>query len=137
MANEILLQVGVKILIKNKEGKYLLLRRSVEKYPEVENRWDVVGGRINAGVNLLENLKREVREETNLELIGEPKLLSAQDILKNPGKHVVRLTYLGEAEGEIKLDETENDQYQWFALDELKNSEDINFYLKELIDSKF
>jgi len=41
------LQVGVKILLKNSEGKYLLIRRSAEKYPEVGARWDIVGGRID------------------------------------------------------------------------------------------
>lgn len=74
------LQVGVKILLKNKEGRYLLLRRSLEKYPTATGRWDIVGGRIEAGKNLTENLKREIKEETGLELIGEPKLIAAQDI---------------------------------------------------------
>jgi len=50
------LQVGVKALLRNKEGKYLLIRRSSEKYPEVGAKWDIVGGRINPGETLLENL---------------------------------------------------------------------------------
>src|SRR3989344_8931904 len=90
------LQVGVKILLKNKDGKYLLLRRSLKKYPEIQGRWDIVGGRINPGSTLLENLKREVKEETGLTLTGTPRLLAAQDILRNNGRHVVRLTYLGD-----------------------------------------
>ena len=52
----VILQVGVKALLQNKEGKYLLLRRSKEKYKEVEGEWDIVGGRINPGSDLLENL---------------------------------------------------------------------------------
>jgi len=38
----ITLQVGVKALLKNKQGKYLLLKRSSVKYPEVEGHWDIV-----------------------------------------------------------------------------------------------
>lgn len=38
------LQVGVKVLLKNKEGNYLLLRRSLKKYPGVKGRWDIAGG---------------------------------------------------------------------------------------------
>jgi len=136
MENNITLQVGVKILLKNKEGKYLLLRRSILKYPEVKSRWDIVGGRINSGVTLIENLKREILEETNLELVGIPKLIFAQDILRKEGYHVVRLTYLGEANGEIKLDEKENDKYEWFNLDELKKKKDVDIYLKEILESK-
>ena len=100
----IILQVGVKILLKNKEGKYLLLRRSLEKYPEIKGRWDAVGGRIEPGTSLMDNLRREVREETALTIVGMPTLIGGQDILRVPGKHIVRLTYMGEAEGEIVLD---------------------------------
>jgi len=49
MENNLILQVGVKILLQNQKNKYLLLRRSLEKYPEIQGRWDIVGGRINTG----------------------------------------------------------------------------------------
>src|SRR3990167_9057908 len=106
------LQVGVKILLKNKDGRYLVVRRSPEKYPEVGPKWDFVGGRINLGISLIENLRREVKEETGLEIIGEPKLISAQDILRLEGKHIVRLTYSGEAEGEVVISDEHSD-FKW------------------------
>jgi len=128
------LQVGVKIILQNKEGKFLLLQRNLEKYPEVGAKWDIVGGRINPGLPLLENLKREVSEEAGLEVVGEPKLLLAQDILKID-KHVVRLTYVGEAEGEVKLSE-EHSRYLWLTRDELYGIEPMDKYIKELLDKK-
>ena len=73
--DKIELQVGVKLLLENAEGKFLLVRRNIRKYPEVGARWDIVGGRIEAGTPLLENLKREVREETRLSLLEEPRLI--------------------------------------------------------------
>lgn len=130
----ITLQVGVKILLKNKEGKYLLIRRSLEKYPEVKGRWDIVGGRIHPGEKLIDNLKREVKEETGLEIVGNPKLVAAQDIFPNQEKHVVRLTYIGDcAEGEVVLDTNENDMYKWLTLDEINNLDDLDVYFKELL----
>jgi ADP-ribose pyrophosphatase YjhB (NUDIX family) len=92
--DQILLQVGVKVLLKNKAGKYLLVRRNPKKYPEVGPKWDIVGGRINPGSPLFDNLKREVREETRLDLTTRPRLAAAQDILRVPGRHVVRLTFI-------------------------------------------
>ncbi len=136
MEDNIILQVGVKILLRNKDGKYLMLRRSLEKYPEIKGRWDIVGGRIDPGIKLLENLKREIKEETNLELVGETKLIAAQDILRNNGKHVVRLTYVGEASGNIILDQSENDQYKWYDWQELVILDDVDIYFKELLDNK-
>src|SRR3989338_7634190 len=131
--SQVLLQVGVKILLKNNEGRYLLLHRSLKKYPDIKGTWDIPGGRIHLGTPLLENLKREVKEETGLVVSGEPKLVAAQDILRE-GRHIVRLTYVGEAEGEVVLDTGENDQYQWFEKKELLKVSDTDVYLKEVLD---
>jgi ADP-ribose pyrophosphatase YjhB (NUDIX family) len=132
---DIILQVGVKILLKNTEGKYLLVRRNPKKYPEVGPKWDIVGGRIDPGTSLLENLKREIKEEVNLEYVGQPQLVAAQDILRVEGRHVVRLTYTGEIQGEPKLDD-DHLEAKWFSAEELKSLSDIelDIYLKELIE---
>jgi len=131
----ITLQVGTKIILKNVEGKFLFLHRNLKKYPEVKGAWDIVGGRIMLGTTLLENLKREVLEETGLILKEEPKILAVQDILRIPGRQVVRLTFIGRAEGEVKLDFEENDAYEWYALSELKSLDDIDMYVKLLLDN--
>lgn len=135
MADNLILQVGVKILLQNQAGKYLLLRRSLVKYPDIKGRWDIVGGRIEPGTNLLDNLQREVAEETSLRIMGEPKIVAAQDILRKPGYHIVRLTYVGQVSGEIELDNSENDAYQWLSLSELKALEDVDMYLRELLNN--
>lgn len=132
--SDIQLQVGVKVLLKNPNGKYLLLHRSAKKYPEVSNPWDSVGGRIHTGTSLLENLKREVKEETDLEIIGEPRLLKAQDILRIEGKHIVRLTHVAETSGEPTLDE-EHDDYQWLTIEEIKQQPGLDVYLKDVLET--
>jgi len=127
------LQVGVKVLLQNPEGKYLLIRRSAEKYPEVGARWDIVGGRIDPGTTLGENLKREIKEEVGLELEDEPRLVAAQDILRIPGRHVVRLTYIGKIQGEPILD-GDHTEFGWFTIDEIKKLDNLDIYFKELLD---
>lgn len=131
------LQVGVKILLRNSDGEYLLLHRSPKKYPEVDNPWDIPGGRIEAGVPLLENLKREVKEETGLNLQKEPRLVSAQDILRISGRHVVRLTYVGEINGQVELNRNreEHNDFKWFTLEELKKLTNLDPYFKDLLIS--
>ncbi len=125
------LQVGVKVLLKNDEGRYLFLHRSAKKYPEVNRLWDFPGGRITIGLPLLENLAREVREETGLMLSGNPRLIGAQDILKNE-KHVVRLTYVADGNGEPVLSD-EHDSFAWLTIDEIRNHEGFDKYLRELL----
>src|SRR3989338_10206398 len=127
------LQVGVKVLLKNPEGKYLLIRRSAEKYKEVQHRWDIPGGRMNTGATLLDNLAREIDEETGLQMTSVPRLIAAQDILPTPEKHVVRLTYSGEADGELRLSD-EHDGFRWVSMEELKVFENLDRYLRKLLD---
>ena len=130
------LQVGVKVLMKNSDEKYLMLRRSSEKYPEAGGTWDLPGGRIEKGIGLFENLKREVAEETGLALISTPTLIAAQDIFVGSERHVVRLTYRADApEGDITLDETENDAYAWLSEDEFKTHESLDKYVQQLSES--
>ena len=131
------LQVGVKILLKNHEGKYLLVRRNPKKYPEVCPKWDIVGGRIEPGSPLMENLEREAKEEVGLELSSPVKLVAAQDILKIPDRHVVRLTYIGEIEGAPRIDE-DHLEAKWFFGEEIKNMNGkiLDSYFKELLDKK-
>lgn len=135
MSETITLQVGVKALLKNSEGKYLFVRRSPKKYPEVGPKWDIVGGRIEPGSSLLTNLQREVKEEVSLDLTKPPKLVAAQDILRLPGRHVVRLTYVGEIAGEPWLDSDHN-EFHWFTLAELKAlpENELDIFFKELLD---
>jgi ADP-ribose pyrophosphatase YjhB (NUDIX family) len=134
--NSVTLQVGVKAFLKNKDGKYLLLNRSRKKYPNIKGHWDIVGGRINPGTPLLENLKREVKEESGLELKKDPVLIAAADILRVQGLHVVRLTYLGEIEGEVVMvDPEEIVEFKWLTIDEIAQIDDLDMYTKELLDS--
>lgn len=130
---DIKLQVGVKVFLKNKEGKYLLVKRSSEKYKNAKGNWDIVGGRIDPGSKLIDNLKREVLEETALKIISEPILISAQDIIPSAEKHIVRLSYVADTEGEPVLDESENTEYKWLSVNEMKNQEDLDIYVAEIL----
>jgi len=58
--------LGVKALIRNEEGRLLLLKkeRSIK-----ETYWDIPGGRIQKGETLLETLQRELEEEIGLKNI--------------------------------------------------------------------
>ena len=129
------LQVGVKIFLRNKEGNYLLLRRNTQTYGTVRGEWDIVGGRIEPGTHLIENLRREVREETQLEITSEPILIAAQDIIPNDEKHVVRLSYVGTTEGEPVLDTHENVEYRWCSIHDLKKHQGLDVYVEDIVSS--
>jgi 8-oxo-dGTP pyrophosphatase MutT (NUDIX family) len=129
-----ILCVGVKVLLKNKEGKYLLLKRAPSRFKGINGTWDIVGGRIKTGTKLVTNLKREVREETGLHVLSKPTLISAQDIFWHENDtHVVRLTYCAETSGEPVLNEDEHVDWRWLTIDQIKNQPNLDIYLSEVL----
>lgn len=132
------LQIGVKVFLK-RDGKYLLLRRTPNAPEGLDDKWDIPGGRINPGSTLMENLRREVGEETGLNMPEDPKLIAAQDMFFEYAsvRHIVRLTYIGEAgEGDPRLS-AEHTEYGWFTLEEIKKLEKLDQYVKELVDTNY
>ena len=133
-----LLQVGVKIFLENDKGKFLLLKRSPKRYPEIKiiGEWDIPGGRIIPGTKLFNNLKREVFEETKLNILGGPSLISAQDIVRGKERHIVRLTYLGKVSGEPILDEEHTD-FKWLTIPDMKRIKKLDEFTREIIEKHF
>jgi 8-oxo-dGTP pyrophosphatase MutT (NUDIX family) len=130
------LQVGIKAFSLNEKGQFLLLEKNTEGRPEHKGRWDIPGGRINPGSSLMENLAREIFEETGLDidLSYPPKLLRAEDII-NPSTHTIRLTYWVHVKGTVELGD-EHLSYQWVNLPELKEiMENENSVLADAIKS--
>lgn len=136
MVKSMVLQVGVKIFLRNSSGKFLLLKRSPAFYPNIKNGWDIPGGRIIPGTTTLENIKREVFEETKLPVLDEPMLISVQDIIRLPEKHIVRLSFLSRTSGEPVLNEEHLD-FKWVALDEMKRIDGLDEYSREVLDKHF
>jgi ADP-ribose pyrophosphatase YjhB (NUDIX family) len=130
------LQVGVKTFLKNTEGKYLLMRRS-----DLENvgkrKWDIPGGRLEVGSSMLDNLAREVMEETGLVMTSVPTLFDAQDLIWHDGRHVVRILYKGTIEGAPTLSH-EHSEYKWMTVDEMLALNDVEFdrFLVALVHDK-
>ncbi len=127
------LQVGVKLLIERGD-KYLFIRRS-QSFKPGPQKWDIPGGRIEDDETLHEALVREVKEEVSLDVSEGERLLHAQDIFATEKNlHVVRLTYVGAAEGDVSLSD-EHDAFQWMTLPEILDQEYVDTYLRRILDS--
>ena len=66
--------VATKAFITNEKGEVLIVREN-SKYEDGTNegKFDIVGGRVEPGQRFDESLRREIREETGLEVeIGRP-----------------------------------------------------------------
>lgn len=72
------LRLAVGALIRDGEGRIFVHRRGPDRR-FLPNCWDLVGGHLERGEDLLAALRREVREETGWTLRGTPVLVHIAD----------------------------------------------------------
>lgn len=131
--------------IVQKDGKYLITRRS-PKERAFPNMWTVPGGRIEVDdyINrpkntksawygaVIDSLKREVKEEVNLEIKNVHYLIDM--ILVRPdGIPVVVLSYFADYKsGMVELDE-DAVEYKWVSVSESKKYDLIDGIYEEIV----
>lgn len=122
---EKLFQVGVKALITDKSGKYLVFDYGDWHRKDQERHWDIAGGRVKEGQTIAETLLREMEEETGITEIKKSEFFTAvpsnfKDM--NIDGHMVGLILLIykvqiAEDAEIRLSE-EHSGYEWVSAKE-------------------
>lgn len=112
-----------------KDNKLLLIKRAPGA-PHNPETWDLPGGRLNPGENPYDGLKRELREETGLDIeILLPFVV--QYFTRQDGQVITLIIFLCKAlSDDIRLSD-EHTHYQWHDLAE--ESEDIMPWLKKIL----
>ena len=107
--------VAVGAVIFNNEGKVLLVKR---KNPPNKGSWAIPGGKVKYGETLEEAVKREIKEETNLDVkVKEP--LAIVEIIKE-GFHYVIIDFICEIiGGEVKAS-SDAEEAKFFSIEEIK-----------------
>lgn len=114
-------QVDIKALIRNDKGEILMVH--IPKWSGNEAHWDLPGGRIDTGEDLLDTLKRELKEELSVTYKGKPKQLMTllTSITIPVGDTRLPLLYVVyeidiPTNAKITLDpESDEDDYKWFS----------------------
>lgn len=108
--------VATKAIIKNSEGKYLILLKS-SKEDINPNTYDIPGGRMSFGEKPEEAVVREVKEETGLN-VKPQKVFEVWTFTKEDFQ-LVGINFLCElTDGDITLSE-EHDEANWYSKSEI------------------
>jgi mutator protein MutT len=111
--------VGVGALIFNDDGKLLLTKRG-QKAKNERGKWEIPGGSVEFGETVAQALKREVKEELDIEIkVGEMVQL-CDHIIEDEGQHWVSPSYICKlVAGEPTIMEPEKcDEIRWVSLEE-------------------
>ena len=118
-------------LIFNQEGEIFLMTS-----PKWQNKYSLPGGHIEIGETIEETVKREVKEETNLDVF-DIQLLMVQECIFSEEfykkKHFIFLDYICKTKDtDVILDKKEGTEHIWVTIDEAMKLP-LNSYTKKTI----
>ncbi len=115
--------------------KILLLKRnkSMEMHP---NKWSFPGGKVISGESLFEALKREIKEETNLEILEWKKDISDFAFTRPSGKNTIGFCFLVNSISENAKLSKEFTDFVWVHPKDIE-SYDLIPFLKEEVKKAF
>ena len=125
--------ISIDILLK-KDGKVLLGKR-VNK--PAQGYFFSMGGRVNKNEAIANAMARIAKNELNIELKYIPKFIGVfehfydDSIYKVVSTHYVNLAYEYEVKEVLNLPTEQHDEYRWFTIDELLQSEQVHKYVKD------
>ncbi len=105
---------GAVLYFQEERNKILLTRRNIEPFKDY---WCLPGGHIAFYEKVIDAVKREVMEETNLGF--QPFFMGYfEEIYPDKELHNIAFMFYGQAKGEAMKDNTEVKEISWFTLDE-------------------
>ena len=99
--------VSVAAIVTNESGEILLLDHVLRP----ASGWGIPGGFLDRGEQPIEAVRRELREETGIEL-NDVKLLNARTVNRH-----VEILFRAAANGDAKVKSREINSLGWFAVD--------------------
>jgi 8-oxo-dGTP diphosphatase len=112
-------------VIKNEKGEVLLAKRNDPEIPSEHNKWEIMGGGIEYGENPVMAVKREVKEEANVE-VEVVKLLPEvfSEIMDGIGRKKVHLLLLAYEckiiSGTLKPNDKEIQEFKYVPIEKIK-----------------
>jgi 8-oxo-dGTP diphosphatase len=105
------------------DNKFLLTKRHRKSRFE-PGKWGFVGEAINFGEEIIDALKRGIKEETNLDLKSCELFNIYSFVFDSPDKtrHAFIIAYICECEGEVELNQ-ESEDYGWYDFTQIKESD--------------
>ena len=110
----------VAVVLFNEQEEVLILFRNPHISQWMPGKWSLVGGHVEEGETAEEGMRRETKEETNLDL-GSVGLVSVETIQMEGKDDLADIHFYATREftGDVTLD-YENDDFAWIAMEEIE-----------------
>ncbi len=103
------------IIANESNNRVLIQRRSMDRklFPD---KWEVTGGKLEAGETIVKCIVREMREKCQMELVAILALINEFVWI---GGEFINLQFLVKASGEFVPEKDKISEYRWVGIDEI------------------
>ena len=123
---------AVGAIILNEKNKVLMMSRKTDDFmggiDELSSR------NMEQGENIYDTLIREVKEETNLEVVSVKSYIGSFDYISGSGKKARQYNFVLDVKNTENIILTEHEEYNWLTIEEIRKSSKITEEVKYILE---
>lgn len=119
-------------IILNEKNKVLIMSRKTDDF--MGGIDELPGGNMEQGENIYDALVREVKEETNLDVVNVKSYIGSFDYISGSGKKARQYNFVLDVKNTENIILTEHDEYNWLTIEEIRKSNKITDEVKYILE---
>lgn len=119
-------------IILNEKNKVLIMSRKTDDF--MGGIDELPSGNMEQGENIYDSLIREVKEETNLDVVNVKLYIESFDYISGKGKKARQYNFVLDVKNTGNIILTEHDEYKWLTIEEIRKSNKITDEVKYILE---
>lgn len=119
-------------IILNEKNKVLIMSRKTDDF--MGGIDELPSGNMEQGENIYDSLIREVKEETNLDVVNVKLYIGSFDYISGKGKKARQYNFVLDVKNTGNIILTEHDEYKWSTIEEIRKSNKITDEVKYILE---
>lgn len=119
-------------IILNEKNQVLIMSRKTDDF--MVGIDELPSGNMEQGENIYDALIREVKEETNLDVVNVKSYIGSFDYISGSGKKARQYNFVLDVKNTENIILTEHDEYNWLTIEEIRRSNKITDEVKYILE---
>ena len=119
-------------IIFNEKNQILIMSRKTDDF--MGGIDELPSGNMEQGENIYETLVREVKEETNLDVVNVKSYIGSFDYISGSGKKARQYNFVLYVKNTENIILTEHDEYNWLTIEEIRKNSKITDEVKYILE---